>query len=151
MSEQGWLIESRVGGSPVWLKVCSGPPRAIAMTTDASKAVRFARQVDGEAMLRILQPLLGQGDWAVTGHEWVDAPAPTQHSGQNVQQLHGLLVEANDVLRSAAEIAKRNGGATNWEAWKSRLNAVLTKQHAMMFPAAKFASECGIVLPPGGA
>lgn len=39
-----------------------------------------------------------------------------------------LLLEANDLLRSAYQIAKREGDETNWDAFESRLKEALVKQ-----------------------
>ena len=72
MSEQGWLLESRVSGSAVWFRVAACDQTKWDWTVDASKAVRFSRKQDAEAMLNFLR---GVGfldkTWQVTGHEWV--------------------------------------------------------------------------------
>lgn len=45
-----------------------------------------------------------------------------------------MLRAANDVLRSASEIAKRNGEKTNWESFRAALDSVLKEQHRVMYP-----------------
>lgn len=49
-------------------------------------------------------------------------------------QTEAAIVRANEVLRSAAEIAKRDGRETNWPAFTARLNDVLYEQHRLMVP-----------------
>ena len=71
MSEQGWLIESALGGQPVWLKESECRTGIHDITTDASRAVRFARKQDAESMIRVLQrSMVIGGEWKATGHEW---------------------------------------------------------------------------------
>ena len=43
-----------------------------------------------------------------------------------------LLREGNELLRSASEIAKRDGGATNWKAYRKRLGPALKRQREYM-------------------
>lgn len=40
-----------------------------------------------------------------------------------------LLLEANELLRSAYAIAQRNGEKTNWEAFRGQLKNALDAQH----------------------
>lgn len=40
-----------------------------------------------------------------------------------------LLLEANELLRSAYAIAQRNGEQTNWEAFRTQLQKALQAQH----------------------
>lgn len=44
------------------------------------------------------------------------------------------LDEVNSLLRSAYQIALRDGKDTNWEAWRNQLFKVLKKQHKLMYP-----------------
>lgn len=71
--ETGWLIERTNGGQPLWW----GPPcsrwewqQALVSpelwTTDASKAVRFSRKEDAEAVIR----LEGFQNAIATDHMW---------------------------------------------------------------------------------
>mgnify|MGYP003439865807 FL=1 len=46
------------------------------------------------------------------------------------KRLEKMLLEANDLLRSAYAIAQRNGEQTNWEAFRSQLKTALEAQHA---------------------
>ena len=40
-----------------------------------------------------------------------------------------MLLEANELLRSAYAIAQRNGEQTNWEAFRNQLKQALEAQH----------------------
>lgn len=74
MSEQGWLIEGRIGNSPVWFRIAFCDRTKWDWTTDANKALRFSRQQDAEEMLAFLQGIgVLDREWKATGHEWVDA------------------------------------------------------------------------------
>jgi hypothetical protein len=42
--------------------------------------------------------------------------------------------ESNGLLRSAFQIAERNGFKTNWDAWREQLSKTLNRQHRLMFP-----------------
>jgi len=42
------------------------------------------------------------------------------------------LAAANGLLRSAFQIAKRDGKDTNWEAWRKQLDIALVRQHKLM-------------------
>jgi len=42
------------------------------------------------------------------------------------------LADANEICRSAAEIAKRDGNETNWQAFRKKLDGVLFRQHMLM-------------------
>ena len=44
------------------------------------------------------------------------------------------LKDANDMCRSAMEVAKRDGKATNWETFRAKLHESLLRQHAIMYP-----------------
>jgi len=45
------------------------------------------------------------------------------------KRLEKMLLEANDLLRSAYAIAQRNGEQTNWEAFRGQLKKALEAQH----------------------
>ena len=49
-----------------------------------------------------------------------------------ITSLKEGLETANDLCRSANEIAKRNGAETNWEAFRKKLSISLKKQHIVM-------------------
>lgn len=51
-----------------------------------------------------------------------------------VKRLTTTLAEANEICRSANEIAQRDGAETNWEAFRNRLKVALANQHAVMYP-----------------
>lgn len=57
-------------------------------------------------------------------------------------ELKKLLKEANSALRSAAEIAQRDGKDTNWDAFRSRIAAVLLPQHKYMYPVSGSPNPC---------
>ena len=46
----------------------------------------------------------------------------------NNERLRAELKDANSALRSAAEVAQRDGKDTNWDAFRSRLAKVLLAQ-----------------------
>lgn len=68
VDQTGWLVERNDLGSPRWL--CFGPKhRDTTYTTDANKALRFARKEDAEAAMFHLEnndPVL-----RVTEHKWI--------------------------------------------------------------------------------
>jgi hypothetical protein len=45
------------------------------------------------------------------------------------KRLEKMLLEANELLRSAYAIAQRNGEETNWEAFRGQLKKALDAQH----------------------
>ena len=45
-----------------------------------------------------------------------------------------VLKDANDMCRSAMQIALRDGKETNWPAFRAQLEASLKRQHAIMYP-----------------
>lgn len=51
-----------------------------------------------------------------------------------IKRLSTTLAEANEICRSAHEIAKRDGADTNWEAFRNRLTVALMNQHSIMYP-----------------
>ncbi len=51
---------------------------------------------------------------------------------QQVKRLTEALAEANEVLRSAYQIAARGGVETNWPPFTTRVGDVLKKQHAIL-------------------
>lgn len=53
----------------------------------------------------------------------------SQALAKEVLLLRKLLVEANDILRSAYQIALRHGDGTNWKAFIARSGEVLDHQH----------------------
>lgn len=51
-----------------------------------------------------------------------------------IDGLYSALTDANEQCRSAAEIAKRSGVATNWPAHAYALGESLKRQHAVLSP-----------------
>jgi hypothetical protein len=51
-----------------------------------------------------------------------------------IRKLAAALVDANDLCRSASEIAKRKGKATRWPAFRDCLSESLERQHRVMYP-----------------
>lgn len=49
-------------------------------------------------------------------------------------QLHDALKSANEICRSAFQIANRDGQATNWEAFRGQVHKSLALQHRVMYP-----------------
>ena len=62
----------------------------------------------------------------------VDESAPTHSLETHVKALEEALREANEVCRSAYQIAVRDGRETNWDAWIARLEKSLRLQHAAL-------------------
>lgn len=60
-----------------------------------------------------------------------------------VSHLREALAEANEVLRSAYQIAARQGRDTNWDVYIERLHDVLAKQHAIMYPDGEHVASAG--------
>ena len=52
---------------------------------------------------------------------------------ETLTELAEILEEANSLCRSAHSIADREGSATNWEAFKKRLEEGLIRQHKIMY------------------
>jgi hypothetical protein len=48
--------------------------------------------------------------------------------------LRAMLGETHDVLRSACEIASRNGDNANWPAFRNVVKTVLAKQQLILYP-----------------
>ena len=63
-----------------------------------------------------------------------DLTTVLEKRNDEIKRLSEALTEANDMLRSAYQVAKRDGAETGWEAFRTRLAAVLKKQHAIMYP-----------------
>lgn len=57
-----------------------------------------------------------------------------EHSAGPLSQLREAMAEANEVCRSAYQIAARGGAETNWPAFKARLEGALQRQHELMYP-----------------
>lgn len=73
VNRSGWLLETTVGGTPVWFRVARCDGSKWDLTADASRAVRFARKLDADQMIEFLMGLGVLGTtWKATGHEWVD-------------------------------------------------------------------------------
>lgn len=66
MQESGWLIE-KVGLFPEWMTACQ---YSRGWTADSAKAVRFSRQCDADAVIRMLG--LDSLHHKSTEHIWSD-------------------------------------------------------------------------------
>jgi hypothetical protein len=53
---------------------------------------------------------------------------------ERVKLLTEMLDKANSLLRSAFEIAKREGKDTYWPGFKNGLDEILKEQHRVMYP-----------------
>lgn len=60
----------------------------------------------------------------------------TDASSQGPAREETLLRQANNLLRSAHEIALRDGKSTNWEAFRNRVHEGLLAQHEYLYPKA---------------
>jgi hypothetical protein len=58
-----------------------------------------------------------------------------------MKTVEKLLLESNDSLRSAYQIAKRDGRDTNWKSFRNQLSDVLDRQHAITNEIRKRAAE----------
>ena len=52
---------------------------------------------------------------------------------QRVRELEEEVKESNGLLRSAYQIAKRDGKDTNWEAFRNQVYIALVRQHEQMY------------------
>ena len=50
------------------------------------------------------------------------------------KKLRAVLAAANDLLRSTASVADRDGRGTNWEGFKKEVHDALLVQHRLMYP-----------------
>lgn len=50
---------------------------------------------------------------------------------------HELLMDANQIIRSAHSIAERKGADTNWEYFEKRVKEILKEQHKFLYPTLK--------------
>jgi hypothetical protein len=66
----------------------------------------------------------------------------TMRTATELRRLDKMLTNANELLRSAYQIAKREGESTNWEAWVYQLKNGLDDQHAVMHPSGHNAEVC---------
>jgi hypothetical protein len=65
--------------------------------------------------------------------------------GAIMKEIERLLLESNESLRSAYQIARRNGKDTNWQLFGNKLLVVLTMQHDLTNEIRKCAAEkCGV-------
>lgn len=51
-----------------------------------------------------------------------------------IRRLVATLEDANNLCRSAMQIAQRDGAVTNWGAFRDRLGESLKQQHRVMYP-----------------
>ncbi len=71
MDETGWLVECRGLGSPLWARLLNGDWLWV---DDASKALRFSRRQDAEAVCA----LFGELDVIATEHMWTGPAGHTR-------------------------------------------------------------------------
>ena len=64
--------------------------------------------------------------------EFLDECAKRRKLQAENKQLRELLVDANGLLRSAHEVAKRKGAETHWRSFKYRVKNILAEQHRFM-------------------
>jgi hypothetical protein len=58
-----------------------------------------------------------------------------------MNNLEIMLLQSNEVLRSAYQIAERKGVGTNWQSFSNKVLFVLTKQHEVTNELRKRAAE----------
>jgi hypothetical protein len=99
VAETGWLIEERAGSRLIYIAIVDGVAAAynenydpsahaircgfIKRVTDASDALRFARQQDAEAFIlafrkALLAPVVAEHAWPATPHQEPDDVRPAQ-------------------------------------------------------------------------
>lgn len=57
-----------------------------------------------------------------------------EDASQAIRRLATALVDANDLCRSAYQVAERTGVNTNWNGLEACLSESLARQHAVMYP-----------------
>jgi len=58
------------------------------------------------------------------------------------EQVFAALKDANDLCRSAYQVAIREGRETNWPSFRDRLSESLAHQHRVMYPPNAAMSDC---------
>lgn len=64
------------------------------------------------------------------------------------EPLEKALEDANQMCRSALQVAMRRGAETNWEAFHARLDDSLKRQHQAMYPERGHSECCETGGPP---
>lgn len=107
MTEQGWLIEQKFNGRGVWWRGILDSGRD--WTTDANEAVRFARKIDAERVLRSgVMGVFWKGA-AATDHLWDDGDVPRIRIIVNGLEF---LVEEKVTYEQIVELAGKRGNPT---------------------------------------
>lgn len=121
------LIDGTEGGAIMW----SYADDSRKELTESEALARIVKPVDAEAPSRdVIEQMAEHEDCVSVGGMAADAGLPVASR----IDLMAMIKEANEMLRSAYAVAEREGGCTNWEAFRNRLNAVLEQQHRVMFP-----------------
>lgn len=102
--------------------------RELYKLTDQLKYERTALRSERDALkakVEELEDLVTRKDRMISAKDKFNA---------HFAQWQLALREANDLLRSAAQITKRDGVSTNWEAFGKRLASALKIQHGLLHP-----------------
>ena len=84
--------------------------------------------------LVILDTARTEADMVEAAHALQGESACRKALVNEIKRLSAALTEANEVCRSAHEIAKRDGADTNWETFRMCLKVALATQQAIMHP-----------------
>lgn len=103
-----------------------GPATGVAAVTAGSTTFPREREVAEKHEMRA-QMSSDFGDRETAAEEMETAHA--------IRRLVKLLDEANGLLRSAHEVAKRDGADTHWQPFRDRLMEALQRQHRVMYPS----------------
>lgn len=103
---------------------------------------------DAELMSRLLSTLPTPAECLVAAARIEQLAAALAAERAKVARLVEALVEHNDLLRSAFEIAKREGvkgeiASTNWDAYYNRVAVVLKRHHQTANAARAAITEAG--------
>lgn len=121
------LTDGKEDGAIVW--GCADEWRK--ELTESEALSRIVKPVDAEAPSRdVIEQMAEHEDCVSVGGMAADAGLPVASR----LDLMAMIKEANEMLRSAYAVAEREGGCTNWEAFRNRLKAVLEQQHRVMYP-----------------
>lgn len=94
------------------------------------------RRAPKDTDLVILDTHRTEADMREAAHAMNGESALRKALVNEIRRLSTTLAEANELCRSACEIAKREGAETNWGAFRNQLKIGLANQHSIMYPKA---------------
>ncbi len=84
--------------------------------------------------MEIVDELLMEADMAENLGDPADG-AYLMRAVAEIKKLRYSLADANDLCRSAFQIAERGGAETDWPKFRAQLSASLARQHDVMYRA----------------